>query len=101
MSETDESTGPMAFLASFPPDERFAATVGEIACRLAAACGCPAEAADEVRNAVSAAFGEAVPLAAASASDVDLALRTADGAFEAEVACGGRALLRCSKTRSS
>jgi hypothetical protein len=101
MPETDESTGPTAFLASFPPEPRFAATAGEIACRLAAACGCPSADAEEVRNAVSAAFGEAVPLAAAGESDIDLALRTADDAFEAEVACGGRALLRCSKARSS
>jgi hypothetical protein len=99
MAEPDESTGPMAFTASFPPEERFAATAGEIAARLAAACGCAAEAADEIRNAVAAAFGEA--LAVAAASGIDVALRTDDGAFEADVACGGRALLHCSKARSS
>jgi hypothetical protein len=101
MAEPDESTGPMAFTASFPPEERFAATAGEIAARLAAACGCGAEAADEIRNAVGAAFGEALALAVAAASGIDVALRTEDGAFEADVACGGRALLHCSKARSS
>jgi hypothetical protein len=99
MAEPDESTGPMAFTASFPAEERFAATAGEIAARLAAACGCAAEAADEIRNAVGAAFGEA--LANASPSGIDVTLRTDNGSFEADVACGGRALLHCSKTRSS
>ena len=101
MAETDESTGPMAFTASFPPEERFAATAAEIAARLAASCGCAAEAADEVRTAVGAAFGEALTMAAAAAEGIDVTLRTADAAFEADVACGGRALLHCSKARPS
>jgi hypothetical protein len=99
MTETAESTGPVAFAARFPPEERFAATAAEIAGRLASACGCAADAADEIRGEVSRAFGEAV--AAPGASDIDVTLRTDDGAFEADVACGGRAILHCSKTRSA
>jgi hypothetical protein len=60
MSETAQSIGPVAFAARFPPEERFVATAAEIAARLAAACGCAPEAAEEVRGAVSRAFSEAV-----------------------------------------
>jgi hypothetical protein len=101
MSETAESTGPMAFAANFPPEERFTATAAELAGRLAAACGCAADAAEEIRGAVSRAFGEARALAAAGPSGIDVTLRTDDGAFEADVACGGRAVLHCSRTRSA
>ena len=101
MADTDEPAGPMAFAATFPPEARFAATAAEIAARLAAASGCAAEAADEVRIAVGAAFGEALALTAAAASGIDLTLRTGDAAFEADVACGGRALLHRSMARSS
>jgi len=101
MAEPDESTGPMAFAANFPPEARFAPTAAEIAARLAGACGCTAEAADEIRAAVVAAFGAALALAPAAASGIDVTLRTGGAAFEADVACGGRSLLHCSKARSS
>ena len=100
MSETSDSTGPLAFAASFPPEARFAATAGELAARLASACGCAPEAAEEVRGAVNRAFGEALASAAAGGSGIDVTLRTDDGAFEADVTCAGRAVLHCSKTRS-
>jgi hypothetical protein len=99
MPETAESTGPMAFAANFPPEERFAATAAEIAGRLAVACGCAADAAEEIRGAVSRAFGEA--MAAAGSSGIDVTQRTDDGAFEADVASGGRAVLHCSRQRSA
>lgn len=99
MTEPDATTGPMAFTAAFPPEERFAATAGEIAGRLAAACGCTSAAADEVRDAVSKAFGVAVGGAASSGTAIDVTVRAEDAAFEADLACGGRALLHCSKTR--
>jgi hypothetical protein len=101
MTETAESTGPVAFAARFPPEARFAATVGELAARLAAACGCAPEAAEEVRGAVRGAFGEALASAAAGGHGIDVTLRTDDGAFEADIACGGRTLLHCSRTRSA
>jgi len=101
MTETAESTGPVAFAANFPPEARFAATAAELAGRLAAACGCAPEAAEEVRGAVNRAFGEALAPAAAGGNGIDVTLRTDDGAFEADVACGGRAILHCSKTRSA
>jgi hypothetical protein len=100
MIESADATGPVAFVASFPPDARFAATAAELAGRLASACGCEPGAADEVRGAVSAAFGQALALDPGGASVIDVALRTDDGAFEAEVACGGRTVLHCSKARS-
>jgi len=99
MTETADSTGPMAFAANFPPEERFVATAAELAARLAVACGCGPEAADDLRGAVGRAFGEA--LASEADGGVDVTLATDDGAFEADVACGGRAILHCSKTRSA
>ena len=101
MSDTAEPIGPVAFAVSFPPEARFAATAGDLAARLASVCGCAPGAAEEVRGAVNRAFGEALASAAAGGSGIDVTLRTDDGAFEADVACGGRAILHCSKTRSS
>jgi len=101
MAETAESTGPVAFAARFPPEARFAATAAELAARLAESCGCAPQAAQEIRGAVNRAFGDALASAAAVGSDIDLSLRTDDGAFEADLACGGRAILHCSKNRSA
>jgi hypothetical protein len=91
----------MAFTANFPPEARFAPTAAEIAARLAGACGCAAETADEIRAAVVAAFGAALALAAAATSGIDVTLRAGGSAFEADVACGGHSLLHCSKARTS
>ena len=44
---------------------------------------------------------EALGPAAAGGNGIDVTLRTDDGAFEADVACGGQAILHCSKTRSA
>ena len=101
MTETAESTGPMAFAARFPPEARFAATAGELAAKLAASCGCAPEAAEQLRGAVNGAFAEALAPAAAGGHGIDVTLRTDNGAFEADVACGGRTLLHCSQTRSA
>jgi hypothetical protein len=101
MTETADATGPVAFVASFPPDARFAATAAELAGRLASACGCAPDAAEEVRSEVRTAFGQALALEPGGASGVDLTLRTDNGAFEADVACEGRTILHCSRTRSA
>lgn len=101
MTETAETTGPVAFAARFPPEVRYAVTAGELAARLAAACGCTPEAAEQLRGAVNGAFGEAIASATAGGQLIDVTLRTDNGAFEADVACGGRTLLHCSETRSA
>jgi hypothetical protein len=100
MSETVESIGPVAFAASFPAEARFVATAAELAARLAAACGCAPEAAEEVRGAVNRAFSEALT-STAGRNGVDVTLRSDERAFEADVACGGRAILHCSTPRSA
>ena len=97
MTEPDAPTGPVAFAASFPPESRFAATAGEIAARLASVCGCAADVVDQVRDAVSRTFGEAV--AAPGAAPIDMTVRSEGATFEADMACDGRALLHCSKPR--
>lgn len=101
MAELEDSTGPMAFAATFPPELRFAATAGEIAARLASACGCAADAVDAVRDAVSRAFGEAVAGAVPGDDAIDVTVHADGPAFEADVTCGDRALLHCSKPRSA
>jgi hypothetical protein len=101
MAEPDATTGPLAFAASFPPEERFAATAGELAARLAAACGCTSAAADDVRHEISRTFGEAIAGAASSGAAIDVTVRADGAAFEADLTCGGQALLHCSKPRSS
>lgn len=101
MTDAADTTGPMAFAASFPPDERFAATAAEIAARLASASGCASAAAEEIRGVVNAAFREALASAGAAGPGIDLTLKTSDGAFDADVACGGAAICHCSKPRSA
>lgn len=100
MTDTPESAGPLGFAANFPPDERFAATAGELGARLAAASGCAPDAADAIRDAVDAAFRIAVAAAGAGGSGVDVMFRTTGGAFDADVARGHDAFLHCSKPRS-
>jgi hypothetical protein len=99
MAELEDTAGPMAFAATFPPEQRFAGTAGEIAARLASACGCAADAVDAVRDAVSRAFGEAVAGAVSGGYVIDVTLRSDGPRFEADLACGGKALLHCSKPR--
>jgi hypothetical protein len=101
MAELDDTIGPMAFAASFPPEERFAATAGEIAARLAAACGCASDAVDAVREAVCRTFGEAVAGAESGGHVIDVTVRSDGATFEADLACGGQALLHCAKPRSA
>jgi hypothetical protein len=100
MAEPDDSAGPAAFAASFPPEQRFVATAAELAARLASTCGCSAEAAEEVRGAVSRAFSQALASAVAGGPGIDVTLRTGAGGFEADVTCGGQILLHCAKARS-
>ena len=101
MAELDDTIGPIAFAASFPPEQRFAATAGEISARLASACGCAAAAVDAVRDAVSRGFGEAVGGAASGGHAIEVTIRSDGAAFEADLACAGQALLHCSKSRSA
>ena len=100
MIDPAEATGPLAFAANFPPEERFAATVAEIAARLAAASGCAPEAAEEIRGAVDTAFRQALVSARAGKPGIDVTFRTTDGFFDADLSCGRDAILHCSRPRS-
>ena len=101
MTDPETATGPLAFAASFPPEERFAATAAEIAARLAAGAGCVSSAAEDIRGAVVAAFREALAAAGSNGLSIDLTLRTTDAAFDADLACGRVAVLHCSRPRSA
>jgi hypothetical protein len=97
MVETDRPTGPLAFTASFPPEERFASTAAELAARLAGSAGCPEPAAREVRAEVEAAFRAALSRGRANGASIDLCLRTSDSVFDADLTCGRVALLHCTR----
>jgi hypothetical protein len=101
MAETDPEPGPLAFAASFPPEERFALTAAELAARLAGSAGCVAQAGGEIHAAVEAAFRQAVANARANGAPVELALRASDAAFSADVACGGSCVLHWTRTRDT
>jgi hypothetical protein len=98
MTDTAPSTGPLAFGASFPREERFASTAGEIAGRLAASAGCAEQAADEIRGAVDAAFREALAAGGARGSGIEVTVRPSGGTFNADLASGTVKVLHCSRT---
>ena len=101
MAETDGAPGPLAFAASFPPEERFASTAAELAARLAGSAGCVSEAAGEIRAAVAAAFRQAIANARPDGPAVELALRASDSSFSADVTCDGSSVLHWTRTRST
>ena len=101
MAETIETTAPLAFAASFPPEDRFVATAAEIAGRLAASCGCSAEAAEQIRGAVQVAFREILASSAPDGACIDLTLVAHDGVFDADVASGGAPRCHCSRPRTA
>ena len=101
MAETDPEPGPLAFAASFPPEEQYASTAADLAARLAASAGCVAQAAGEIRAAVAAAFREAVATSRSDGAPVELALRASDAAFSADVTRGGSSVLHWTRTRAT
>jgi hypothetical protein len=101
MVEPSASAGPLALAASFPPEPRFAATAAEIAARLAMTSGCSLEAAEEIRGAVDRAFRSALASPGAGEPGIDVAFKTTDGFFDADVASGGAAFCHCSRPRSA
>ena len=101
MTDPETATGPLAFAASFPPEERFAATAAEIAARLAAGAGCVSSVTEEIRGAVAVAFLGALAAAGRNGLPIEMTLRTTDGAFDADLTCGHAAVLHCSRPRSA
>ncbi len=99
MTETSDATGPLAFAASFPPEERFAATAAELAARLAGRVrlrggrgrGNPGRRADGVPGGPRGGRGAD---GAASTSRCG----PADGVFDADLACGRRGALSLLET---
>jgi hypothetical protein len=99
MAETDTAAGPLAFAATFPPEERFAATAAELAARLAVSAGCSPAAAEELRAAVDGAFRRVLASSRDARAAIDLTLKTADGVFDADLAAGGVGVFHCSRPR--
>jgi len=100
MTDTEKTSGPLAFDASFPPDERFVSTAADLAAKLATAAGCSEGVAEDVRLAVDAAFRLALSGDRPDGLDIELSLRTSGASLDADVTCGGETLLRCSHPRS-
>ncbi len=101
MADPEGAPGPLAFAASFPPDERFASTAAELAARLAGSAGCVAHAAGEVRAAVEAAFRQAVADAQPDRPAIEIALTASDASFTADVTCGGSSVLHWTRKRTT
>jgi hypothetical protein len=101
MSDMDNPGGPLAFAASFPPDERYVPTAADLAARLASAAGCGEASAEEVRLEVGGAFRVALAGERPAGLSIDVSFRTFAASFEAELACGGERLLHCRRARSS
>jgi hypothetical protein len=100
MVDTDSTPGPLAFAASFPPEERFAVTAAELAAKLAGSAGCVAQAAGEIRAAVESAFRRALSNVRPQGGTIDLDLRASDASFSADVTYDGASVLHWTRTRT-
>ena len=101
MTDLEKPSGPLAFAARFPPDERYVPTAADLAARLAAAAGCGEAAAEDVRLAVDGAFRVALAGDRAEALSIEVSFRTSGASFDADLTCGGERLLHCTRPRSA
>lgn len=100
MPDTETPIGPLEFAASFPLEDQFAPTAGDLAARLAQTSGCGEAAALELRQAIDAAFLTAVAGNGTGRSgSIRLLLRTTASSFEADLSCDGGQLLHLSRPR--
>ena len=98
----DKSPGPFVFAASFPLDSRFAATLGELAGRLALNTGCTEEVSQSLRDAVGAAIEQALADDGGTPGrTITLALETRDAAFATDLTTGTRSLLHVTHPRAA
>lgn len=101
MTDADAPAVPLAFAASFPPEEGFAHIAAEIAARLASSAGCAEQAAADIGAAVDAAFREALAKDRPGRSTIELSLRTSGASFDADVTCASLSLLHCTRSLSA
>ncbi|MCX6549997.1 MAG: hypothetical protein NTY02_03130 [Acidobacteria bacterium] len=99
MPDQDQPTGPLSCAVSFPPDERFAPTAGDLAAKLASTCGCGEAAVQDVRETVRAAFSRVALGAGARGGAVDIACQVTDAALDVVVSCGTETLLHLTHLR--
>jgi hypothetical protein len=98
----DKSPGPFVFAASFPLDTRFAATLAELAARLALSTGCTEAVSQSIRDAVGAVVDQALADDGGSPGrTITLALETRDAAFATDVTSGDRSLLHVTHPRAA
>ena len=101
MSDMDNSSGPLAIAASFPPDEQYVPAAAELAAKLAAAAGCGEASAQEVRVAVEGAFRLALAGERPAGPAIEVSFHTSGASFDAELTCGSERLLHCRQARSA
>jgi anti-sigma regulatory factor (Ser/Thr protein kinase) len=101
MTDMENPGGPLAFAASFPPDERYAPTAADLAARLAAAAGCGEAAAEDFRLVVDEAFRAVLAGDRPVQLSIDVSFRASAASFDADLSCGSERLLHCSRPRSA
>jgi hypothetical protein len=99
MIDTETPSGPLAFAASFPPDERYVPMAADLAARLAASAGCGEAAAGDFRLAVAGAFRVALAGERPDDARIGVSLRTSHASFDVDLTCGRETLLHCSRPR--
>jgi hypothetical protein len=101
MTSAETPGGPLAFAASFPPDERYVPTAADLAARLAAGAGCGEAAAEEIRLAVAGAFRLALAVGRPDGLAIEVSFRTSGASFDADLTRGTETLLHCSRSLSA
>jgi hypothetical protein len=101
MADSDQSTSPLQFTASFPCDRRFSPAVADLFVKVALALGYSEAEANTFGRMIDDAFEQA----AANGTNhgevqVDVTLRAAGEAIEASVRCAQRALLELRRPHS-
>jgi hypothetical protein len=101
MPETDPSSGPLHFSATFPCDGRFCPAVADLSVKVALSLGYPDAEAREIGQAIHRAFEEAVGQGPGHGGvQVDVRLRPGGDAIDATVRCSQRVLLELTRPRS-
>jgi len=101
MADSDQSSVPLHFFASFPCDQRFAPAVADLFVRVAQALGYSTAEAKEFGRVIDEAFGQAAANGTTSGDvEVDVTLRAAGEAIDARVRCAGRSLLELTRPHS-
>ena len=100
MADT-ESRPTLCLTANFPPDARFAPTVGELASRLAVSAGMGEDDANALGRSMEEAFAKALNgESVEGAPAIDVSLCAGETTIDLSVSCGSTSVLALSRPRS-